>query len=252
MTAPVEMPENVAMTRTEAGSVVASYLLLRTAIGWVGTLLPVVLIAGDAAFSSGPLPNSFSDYYYTPMRNIMVGSLCVLGAFLLVYDVGVPVYRWMTNVAGVGVLGVAFLPGSPEIAHLSTSQEVVGNVHVVFASIAFVALAATMWCFARPDSDGQDAAPPSPTAATFYKASSGVMLGFVVLSGVAILLPQSVQDSTLLLFIFEALAIMTFGISWLVKGRGLEPLLTAPGMLPIQTLRKRGTRGTPAPRDPRR
>jgi hypothetical protein len=52
-----------------------------------------LLVAGDAAFSSAPLPTSLSDYYYTPMRNIMVGSLCVLGVFLLIYDVGVPVYR---------------------------------------------------------------------------------------------------------------------------------------------------------------
>jgi hypothetical protein len=63
------------MARTEAGGVVASYLLLRKAVGWIGTLLPVVLIVGDAAFSSAPLPNSLSDYYYTPMRNILVGLI---------------------------------------------------------------------------------------------------------------------------------------------------------------------------------
>ena len=71
-----------------------------------------MVIVGDAAFSSGPLPNSLSDYYYTPMRNILVGALCVLGVFLLLYDVSVRVDRWITNV-GTGVLGVAFLPGSP-------------------------------------------------------------------------------------------------------------------------------------------
>jgi hypothetical protein len=218
------------MTRTEAGSIVASYLLLRAAIGWIGTLLPVVLIVGDAAFSSAPLSDSLSDYYYTPMRNILVGSLCVLGVFLVAYDTGVRVDRWLTNVAGVGVLGVAFLPGSPEIPHLSTTQEVVGNLHVFFASVAFVALSAAIWRFARGDSDGPDAPAPSRGEATFYQVSSGVMLGFVILSGVAILLPASVKNSALLIFDFEALAIITFGISWLVKGRALQPLLSAPGI----------------------
>jgi hypothetical protein len=217
-------------TSTEAGSMVATFLLLRRAIGWIGTLLPIVVIVGDAAFSSGPLPNSLSDFYYTPMRNILVGSLCVLGVFLLLYDVSVRVDRWITNAAGVGVLGVAFLPGSPPVPHLTTSQEVIGNLHVFFAAIAFLGLAATMWRFGKAVSDGPDAPPPSPCAALFYRVSAGVMLGFVILSGVAILLPLSVQNSTLAIFDTEALAIFTFGISWLVKGKALRPLLSAPGV----------------------
>lgn len=220
---------------------VASFLLMRTVIGWIGTLLPVVLIGGDAAlsaFSAASLPNSLSDYYYTPMRNILVGSLCVLGIFLVIYDVGVPLDRWITNIAGAGVLGVAFLPGTPEVGPFSTSQEVVGDLHIFFASVAFVGLAVTMWRFARADSDGPDAPAPSRGAATFYRASSGVMLGFVVLSGVAVLLPTSVQDATFLLFIFEALAIITFGVSWLVKGRAMQPLLSAAGAALMRSLRQ--------------
>jgi hypothetical protein len=61
-----------------------------------------VLIVGDAAFTSTPLPIDLSGYYYTPMRNILEGTLCVLGVFLVVYDVGVVADRWITNVAGVG------------------------------------------------------------------------------------------------------------------------------------------------------
>lgn len=223
------------MTTTEADGVLASYLLLRKVIGWIGTLLPVVLVAGDAAFSSAPLPISFSDYYYTPMRNIMVGSLCVLGVFLLVYDVGVRLDHWITNIAGVGVLGVAFLPGTPEGTYTS-SQEVVGNVHVVFASIAFLAFSITTWRFVRADSDGPGGTAPSRSSCIFYRTSSLVMLAFIILSGLAILLPVSIQDDTKVLFITEALACMTFGISFLVKGRTLQPLLSAPGIALIRTL----------------
>jgi hypothetical protein len=221
------------MTSTETGSMVGTFLLLRTAIGWIGTLLPIVVIVGDAAFSSGPLPNSLSDYYYTPMRNILVGALCVLGVFLLLYDVSVRVDRWITNAAGIGVLGVAFLPGSPPVPHLTTSQEVIGNLHVFFASIAFLGLAATMWRFSYAVSDGPQAPPPSPRGAVFYRVSACVMLGFVLLSGVAILLPLSIQNSTLAIYDTEAVAIFTFGISWLVKGRALQPLASAPAIARI-------------------
>jgi hypothetical protein len=238
----------VSVPRTEAASVVASYLLLRRVIGWIGTLLPIVLVVGDAAFSSAPLPISLSDYYYTPMRNIMVGSLCVLGVFLLLYDVGVRLDHWVTNFAGVGVLGVAFLPGSPEVAHLTTSEEVIGNVHVVFASIAFVAFSITTWRFARADSDGPNAVAPSKGACTFYRASSLVMLAFIILSGVAILVPVSIQDDTKVLFILEALACMTFGMSFLVKGQGLQPLLSAPGIALVRNAGQGGS-GAAAPED---
>jgi hypothetical protein len=237
------------MTSTETGSMVGTFLLLRRAIGWIGTLLPIVVIAGDAAFSSGPLPNSLSDYYYTPMRNILVGSLCVLGVFLLLYDVSVRVDRWITNAAGIGVLGVAFLPGSPPVPHLTTSQEVIGNLHVFFAAIAFVGLAATMWRFAYAVSDGPDAPPPSPRGALFYRVSACVMLGFVILSGVAILLPLSVQNAVLAIYDTEALAIFTFGISWLVKGRALQPLASAPAVARILG-RRQGAGSTSAPEEP--
>jgi len=220
-------------TSSETGGMVGTFLLLRRAIGWIGTLLPIVVIVGEAAFSSGPLPNSLSDYYYTPMRNILVGALCVLGVFLLLYDVSVRFDRWITNAAGIGVLGVAFLPGSPPVPHLTTSQEVIGNLHVFFASIAFLGLAATMWRFAYAVSDGPDAPPPSPRGAVFYRVSACVMLGFVLLSGVAILLPLSIQNSTLAIYDTEALAIFTFGISWLVKGRALQPLASAPALARI-------------------
>jgi len=221
------------MTSTETGSMVGTFLLLRKAIGWIGTLLPIVVIVGDAAFSAGPLPNSLSDYYYTPMRNILVGALCVLGVFLLMYDVSVRVDRWITNAAGIGVLGVAFLPGSPPVPHLTTSQEVIGNLHVFFASIAFLGLAATMWRFSYAVSDGPQAPPPSARGSVFYRVSACVMLGFVLLSGVAILLPLSIQNSTLAIYDTEAVAIFTFGISWLVKGRALQPLASAPAIARI-------------------
>jgi len=221
------------VTSSEAGSVVATYLLLRKAIGWIGTLLPFVVIIGELGFGSGPLPNSLSDFYYTPMRNILVGALCVLGVFLLLYDVTVKFDRWVTNAAGLGVLGVAFLPGSPAVPHLTTSEEVIGNLHVVFAAIAFIGLAVTMWRFGEAISDGPGAAAPSSRATVFYRASACLMMVFVIGSGGAILLPLSIQNSTLAIFDTEALAIVTFGVCWLVKGNGMQPLASSPAVARI-------------------
>ena len=217
------------VTSTESGSMVGTFLLLRKAIGWIGTLLPIVVIVGEAAFSSGPLPNSLSDYYYTPMRNILVGALCVLGVFLLLYDVSVRVDRWLTNAAGIGVLGVAFLPGSPPVPHLTTSAgghrqpaRVLRVDRVPRARRHDVALR-----LRRQRRPGRPAA-----VAPRLRLLQGQRLRHARLrascSGVAILLPLSIQNSTLAIYDTEALAIFTFGVSWLVKGRALQPLASAP------------------------
>ena len=43
---------------------IVNYMFLRQTVGWIGTLLPIVLLAG-AAFTSTARPDSMSGYYYT-------------------------------------------------------------------------------------------------------------------------------------------------------------------------------------------
>lgn len=210
------------MAQTGTSGVVASYLLLRKVLGWIGILLPIVLIAGDAIVRGTSLPGSVSGYYYTPMRNILVGALCVLGVFLVLYDVGVLAERWITNVAGVAVLGVALLPESPPVPHPGTTQQVVGGLHLFCALVAFIALSATIWRFARAGSDGPGSPAPPRGEASFYRAFAVIMLCFVALAVASEALPASVKGAALMPFVFEALAVITFGISWLVKGRSLR------------------------------
>ena len=64
---------------------VMSYLTLRKCVGGIGGLLPFVLLVGNELIGYGTEP-SMSAYYYTPMRNIWIGALCVLGVFLIAYD----------------------------------------------------------------------------------------------------------------------------------------------------------------------
>lgn len=65
--------------RRARNELIVSYLFLRQAVGWIGTLLPIVLLVGNAISSATPRPDSVSGYYYTDMRNIFVGALCAIG-----------------------------------------------------------------------------------------------------------------------------------------------------------------------------
>lgn len=197
----------------DGNQLIVSYMFLRKTVGWIGTLLPVVLIVGNLISSTTPRPGSMSGYYYTDMRNVFVGALCALGVFLAAYAGYDEVDRWITNVAGLGAIGVAFCPTKPAIPHLSVSQQVVGDLHLFFAAVTFVALGLMALRFTKGP-----AGPDNP----IYLGCGITILACVLLAALSNLLPASVTAHWPLLFIFEATAVFAFGVSWFVKGRTLR------------------------------
>jgi hypothetical protein len=223
----------VDQTSADENQLVISYTLLRQVVGWIGTLLPIVLLVGVAISSTQARPDSMSGYYYTDMRNVFVGALCALGAFLGAYDGYDDLDRWITNIAGFCAIGVAFCPTKPtvcvpgphacpasSVAQLSTGQQVVGDIHVFFAVTTFVMLGLMALRFAKggKTASGQDATGRNP----IYRASGVTILSCVLLAVLSNLLPTSVNAHWPLLFIFEAVAVFSFGVSWFVKGRTME------------------------------
>ncbi|WP_394992285.1 hypothetical protein [Emticicia sp.] len=98
-----------------------SYLYLRKAVGFLGFLLPIILVFGALLIGNGSIKNcrevqsSISDYYHTRMRDIFVGTLCAIALFLFSYKG----YDKRDNIAGTlacfFALGVAIFPTAIEI-----------------------------------------------------------------------------------------------------------------------------------------
>jgi hypothetical protein len=98
-------------------ALVINYVNLRRVIGYIGFLLPAVLFVGAWSISrksgfSWQWPASLSGYYFTSMRNFLVGALCAIAVFLIAYCGYNELDRWITNLAGIFALGVAFFPTS--------------------------------------------------------------------------------------------------------------------------------------------
>lgn len=222
----------------DKNQLVISYLALRQAVGWIGTLLPVVLLAGNAISAATPRPDSISGYYYTDMRNVFVGVLCALGVFLAAYDGYDAVDRWLTNIAGFGAIGAALCPTKPavctagacprsSVTHLSASQQVVGDVHVVFAAVTFIVLGLMALRFAQGGKTLDN---------VVYRVCGATILACVILAAASNILPASVNAHWPLLFVFESVALFAFGVSWFVKGHT------------IQAIRARVRKGAPSAR----
>jgi hypothetical protein len=196
-------------TRSGDSILVVNYLNLRRAVGWLGALLPVILLAANPIAlrlehsSCGWLPDSVSSYYYSPVRNVFVGALCALGLFLIAYvgaDLG---DRVITDLAGVFALTVAFFPTTPgtssppsatceTVAQVSARQQVIGDIHAVASVLFFLMLA---WM------------------AILASELAAIITNF---------LPASLRPAFPWLFLYEAVGIFAFGVSWFVEGQTLS------------------------------
>jgi hypothetical protein len=126
------------------GSLVLNYRALRNAIGGIGFGLPVALFIG-AKLISGQWPQSVSGYYFSPVRNVLVGALCTVSAFLIAYSGYNNLDRWVTNAAGAFALGVAFFPTANPAFH----PHWISYFHHIFSTLMLIFLALMSLQFAR-------------------------------------------------------------------------------------------------------
>jgi hypothetical protein len=204
------------MNQRTNDSLIISYLTMRKLVGWTGFLLPFVLPIGYWIFFSGNFPNSMSGYYYTGMRNVLVGSLCVLGVFLAGYYAYKDNFDfWITNLAGLFAVGVAFFPTQP--ANSSPHQKDIGHVHFVFAALLFVMLAVMALRFTKTG-PGNERTPRKKQRNLAYIICAALIAVSMIIAFVANFLPASIKSGVPSLFWFEAIAVVAFSVSWLVKG----------------------------------
>lgn len=196
-----------------------SYLFLRTGVGIIGVALPIVLILGKILLESPGISDSISDYYYSVMRDVLVGSLWAIGIFLICYR-----YDRLDDIAstlaGVCAIGVALFPTYPDID--ATQQQLnIGIVHALFAASFFTILALmTIFLFRRTDQ--QERGKRKRQRDTVYLICGIVILVCVVLS-IIVLFAPFLQSAFWLwsmhpIFFLEASAIFAFGFAWFVKG----------------------------------
>lgn len=206
-----------------------TYRRLRKAIGYLGIALPIVLILlsyiSETYVTKQP---SISHYYYTNLRDIFTGILCAVGLFLIRYK-GFGNDKWwlndnlLTNVAGAMALGVALVPTDflnkydQKYTPTLLPFEHLNLLHYSFASILFLIFAQlSIKVFTIGHVESKAVMPSIINENSIYKTCGFLILIFILL--IPICSKLEFEYSTLYL---EALSLVSFGISWLVKGRFL-------------------------------
>jgi len=203
---------------------------IRKAIGFLGIGLPITLvILSLVPFFETSIQSSISAYYYTNLREIFTGVLCAVGLFLIRYVGFKNASFWknnnlLTNLAGYMAFGIALFPTNPEegvikiYSLIPLQSELLGWLHYGFAALFFIILAIMSINIFTIGQAQNEQIPVSPINENhIYRICGYSILLFIILIPVFSIL-HIFKYSTLL---FEALALFSFGISWLIKGRVL-------------------------------
>lgn len=205
-----------------------SQLAHRQVIGYLGLLLPSILLGLAAIRETPPLPrggilDSVSDYYYSGAVAAFVGILFALAWFLFTYRgyEGQRADRVAGFVGGLAALGVAFFPtgppgGLPELPWWSGTTRV---IHYVSATVLFLTfIVFSLWLFRKTDVPEGMELPPDKR----WRNRVFLVCGLVMIAGVLWAASSLVTDRPI--FWPEVIALLAFAVSWLVKGEAHESM----------------------------
>ena len=225
------------------GSLASAYIVLRRAIGIIGISLPFVLLIGKILIEGHGMPDSISACYYTVMRNVLVGSLCSIGVFLLCYRYKNHDFVF-TVLAGVFTVGVALFPMAPKVCP-TPAERIIGQVHYLSAALFFLTLA-VISLFRFTKTNPENTRRPSKLLDYFSllwvtKTIPGKPLGrrkkwrnriyricgytiVVCVFLLKLVMRPSIEtqfEHIHPVFWLETIAVVAFGVSWLIKGETL-------------------------------
>lgn len=197
----------------------------RQLIGWIGLLLPGLLVAitiGRDGVERWRSLESISAYYYTGAVAAFVGMLVALALFLFTYrgfaNANNKFDRGAAAIAGIAAILVAFFPTAAPggVPPLSWWRPSTGTLHIGAAVVLFLAFAFfALWLF--------------PLSGRGQRETNGWRNKTYLLCGAAIVLCILWALANGLagkdIFVPESGALIAFSVSWLVKGYAMEMVI---------------------------
>ena len=190
------------------------------------TRLIVGAIAVSLAFftntlSLGNIDSISASYHFGGLtRDIFVGFLFAISAFLLSYNGRCFYEAVLSKIAAFAALGVAIFP-----CECKVYTETIPIIHGLSALIMFLILA--YFCNSFYQRAIRKPSDEAKIRAKIYAISGYVIIGAILLLVLDAILGNSLSTGNRLIFYCEAAALIAFGISWLTASR-VFPLITDP------------------------
>lgn len=190
-----------------------SYLTLRVSIGFIGIALPFCLVVLCALYGDAPAVRpTISEYYDSVARDVFVGVLCTISAFLFSYRGYDDRDDWAADLGGVFSLGVALFPTTSENAWVRFGH--LGCALCMFAVLAYF----SMFLFTRTNPNKEPTRQKLMRNRVYRVCAVVILLAIVASLGFWPFLSTTPLSRLKPLFWFEAAALVAFGVAWTVKG----------------------------------
>jgi len=198
-----------------------SYQRLRFGIGLVG----VVLFLTPVVYSlvTNTWKDSISGYYYTPLRNFFVGSVTLLGAFLVAYKGNSWLDTLLTDLAGLCAILLAWDP-----TYNAGARTWQNMLHPICASLAFGLLAIMALLFTQDSSRASTMEQLKLAAlAAFFRNKQGfiprtqmvyVICGDGILVTIIVYVVNELLHGSVPLIWFEGVMLFFFATCWITAG----------------------------------
>ncbi len=205
-----------------------TYFNLRTALGGIALMFPLVLLAGGFITEGQVLP-SISDYYFSSMRDFVVGALVAIGIFFMGYKGDAPLHSDLRDditglLAGAAAIGLALFPNKPHSNGIETFFHAIMDdrisVIIHFLSSFVFLTTLTVFCLRKFAKDADT------RQRRIYQICGWAIIAAGVLATFASFVRAFdwfearlwVEDWNVI-FWLEAAGIWSFCASWLVKGK---------------------------------
>ena len=194
---------------------VFDYRALRLLMGIIAFVMPFVV----NLVSSTPL-SSISASYHTEARDIFVGLIFVVSAFMMAYKGHTKTEIWVSGVASLAAAVVALSPTSCD----TCAPDIRSKIHYFGAAIMFGILAYFCLVPFRKHTRGQGG--KKERRARVYLICGWIIVLCILTIGIGnIILPDATMKSSHLTYWAEVVALEAFGVAWIVAGKVIGPLV---------------------------
>ena len=215
--------------RTEP--ILISYITLQRVIGILGITFPFIMIIGSICCGGcSEIQSSISAYYHTNMRNIFIGYLCTMALFLFAYKGYESKDDIAGNLASFFAFGVVFFPTSivdtfTRCIPYRIDNPIFHNIHIFCAAGFLLTLAYfSLFLFTIKDKN-KKTTKMKKRRNVLYKVVGIIMLSCIFLIFIYLASHNCghLQDLKKYkpVFWLETIALCSFGVSWLIKGKTL-------------------------------
>ncbi len=215
------------MSMIQSKNLIISYLTMRRLIGILGTALPIIVVVGGFLQNGLGVQGSISGYYYTNMHDVFVGILCGVSLFLISYKGYEKIDDVVANMSGIFALGIIFFPTSMycgkvvKVGMFLIDDNISEYIHLTFGALFFLSLSFnSMYLFTKREPGGLSK--EKRRRNIIYRFCGFIMILTILCMIMYTLFLRDTPISKIYpVLILESIALLAFGISWLVKGNTL-------------------------------